>query len=656
MANLTKALNSILNYSKHDIPFDEVCVPCESLNACCEFEGKIIDASDTSRTIHWPYDKDCNPNARKRLLILAKGIREGNTLVGKVNLTRSGDCRDALENRITLKLDDQSGSRFESARSLQGVEVTTEGNGNLWMLAQTAGTASNRAFGWNTPPLLAVFALGQMIADLSRRLSASPALTVTPQMCVNNPPSVTPFDVIAIPEFKVEGGMKWAAMLVLNSERPHITREYEDDPSLTLTYAGEEITWSTTKGSTDSENNDNTPSAGVLGLLDRVVSQLSAFQSEQTQAKEKATSGGQAPLLNNTVGSRVEISAKLDIGANAELKAKEGTPDLLLACSSFSIGLEFGIKGTIDCIQVASTALSPGIARAIREARRRASRENQRFNGYVKADLIFGSQSNIDIKFANTDITLYAEPWEENADRVETNPFDCEGGIRFIAKAELGVHVGAEAWGVKAEAGAFGSLHTAWQVQVRTGASTDPDNPCEYRMFFEGLVAEVNLYARLEGDRNAAGGGDWGSDTSTASSVESNQIQGQKTLFQRVDDHLSEAQTTQAGFDQQSAQANQHSTMNVAEAKRVLRTYDFGGNLTRLGRLEELETSLKNFPDNEENQAALDKLLAEISEEYDERFSPKEELGVYQLLQPTVNPITDESPRWQGFDPFFWRT
>ena len=89
----------------------------------------------------------------------------------------------------------------------------------------------------------------------------------------------------------------------------------------------------------------------------------------------------------------------------------------------------------------------------------------------------------------------------------------------------------------------------------------------------------------------------------------------------------------------------------------ILSRHEVGGSGDIRAELEMAELRSKANPQETDNEVYRDNVLAEISQRYHERFPPKqEELDVYQLLQPTVNPITDESPRWQGFDPFFWRT
>ncbi|MFN3881106.1 MAG: hypothetical protein ACK4L8_06730 [Nitrincola lacisaponensis] len=628
-----------LMYYKHDILLGDVCVTCESVNPCCSFDGKIIDAKHEARKITWPYEPECNSLASRRLYLLADTVSQGDLLFAHVHIIRTGDdCQDDRENRISYLINDENASRYVTERLIKNQQVYTQTDPFLFSLAQGTRFATDKVTGWNTKPLLVMFAVGRTIFDLNRQLSGSNAVRVTPQMCVNHVPSTVAYEVIAIPQLKLEGGLRWGAKVTLNSTGTPFTREFEDTAWGRLEYGTQSITLQSTEK--QSGQNKNQSSFGVLGLLERLINQVSTLHEREQQAKLDLLASGEGHGLNDTIGSRITISASVEIHSGVELKPQAATPNLELAITALSFEFKFGIIGTLDVIQAASQRLTPPVAAAIQKAREQAMSNNTPFNGYLKAELMFGCQSGVKAEVGACHHTLYADPPDDAPKGIEWgDALAVTGEIKFLAKAELGIHVGFEAWSVKAEAGVHGSLNTSWKIEIRYLPNIGLDDPqrCEYRYVFEGLIADIKAYVKMDikdkSPSDSSGGGR--TDTATDNTLE----QHSTTLFDEVNKDIAKAQEAREKFDQPDVEIQQ---LTQGEARTAVNQMKSGFERIRLlDLLNRLYIGTYRQPDDDEIRQAYEDLLNEISFDY-HHYRQREEFGLVELMRPSIG-------EWQSF-------
>ena len=639
------ALFPTLTYPRHDTPAGNASPSCESCNACCEFNGAIIDAKHEARKISWPYEPECNSLAYRRLYLLADTIHQGDLLYAHAHIKRTGqECQDNRENHISYLINDGNESRFASERSIDYQKIYAQTEPFLWSLAQGSQFATDKITGWNTKPLLAMFALGHAIFDLNRQLSGSNVVSVKPQMCVKHTPSTTTYEVMAIPQFKLEGGLQWGARAILNSISPHFTREFEDTAWGTLEYGTQSIALQSTEK--QKGQNKNQSSFGVLGLLERLINPIATLHEREREAKDKLLASGEGHGLNDTIGSRITINATVDITSGVELKPQAATPNLELAIAALSFEFKFGILGTLDVIQAASQGLTPPVAAAIQKAREQAMSNNTPFNGYLKAELMFGCQSGVKVELLPAQHTIYADSPEGAPKGIEWgDALTVTGEIKFLAGAELGIHVGFEAWSVKAEAGVQGSLNTSWKIEIRYLPNIGLDDPqrCQYRYVFEGLIADINAYVKMRtekenpSDSSGGGWGDW--DTATNNELE----QYSTTLFDEANNDIAKAQEARETFDQADIEIEQLSTDEARTALNRMRG-PWGGGVEHHKRMDRLRRSYQDtvrHPDNDEIHQAHEDLLSEISFDY-HQYRQREEFGLVELMRPSIG-------EWQSF-------
>ena len=630
----------------HDMPLDTACVPCESANQCCEFNGKIQDAKDSSRYIQWPFaETDVNPNPSSRLLVVADQV-EGSeasdigTLFANVNVSYrkflcGQDCKQPDPQRVSLSIQSQEGTESKTDYSFES-KVTLQGKAHLAFVT------------WIPKDVLTALMILDTIVTFHRQLSGSDSTRVTPRMCVNHPPSTKTFEVIPFPQIKLEGSAEVGLLFSLSTTAP-LKIEYGAKSALTYIYgnlkqeySGETNDSAYSSTSADSSNGQQAP--GVFGLLKQLVDQVLDTQRKGTSSN---TTGS-----NITHGNRVTLSTSVRLGfIGIELQAKSRTPDLLLNFGEVNAILKAGVTGTIDVLDTAAQMFMPAAASTIRKTRT-AIANGERVNGDLQANIILAADSNVNLKIhPNASFTLHANG-DDTSVKGLWQKSTLSGQLKVMGKAELRFHVEGKVWGVSAKVGANGSLHTAWCTEVRQ----NPDDAGEWesRSYFEGLVAEVNVYAEVFYEDTAAKAGDGGRSDQRTTQVDT--VKTTQTIFDAVDANIAESDRTAARLEAENLErrtggSSQPHRLSVEEAKYVLRTYDLPKPIAQREELERLENRVRLHPYEVDNQVALDNLLREITKDYHDLKNPNS-LGVHQILAPTVNPINANSPKWTRFQFF----
>ncbi|RAU18600.1 hypothetical protein DN062_07465 [Nitrincola tibetensis] len=633
----------------HDMPLDTACVPCESANQCCEFNGKIQDAKDSSRYIQWPFaETDVNPNPSLRLLVIADQV-EGSeasdigTLFANVKVSYQKflcgqDCKQPDPQRVSLSVQNQEGTETKTDYSFESKVVMP-------------GKAYFAFVNWIPKDVLTALMILDTIVTFHRQLSGSDTTRITPRMCVNHPPSTKTFEVIPLPQIKLEGSAEVSLLFSLSTTAP-LKIEYGAKSALTYIYgnlkqeykgeAKESVYSSADSSGGHSSNEQKAP--GVFGLLKQLVDQVSDTQRKGTPSN---TAGS-----NVTHGNRVTLSTSVRLGfIGIELQAKSRTPDLLLNFGEVNATLKAGVTGTIDVLDTAAQMFMPAAASTIRKTRT-AIANGERVNGDLQANIILAADSNVNLKIhPNASFTLHANG-DDTSVKGLWQKSTLSGQLKVMGKAELRFHVEGKVWGVSAKVGANGSLHTAWCTEVRQ----NPDDAGEWesRSYFEGLVAEVNVYAEVFYEDTAAKAADGGRSDQRTTQVDT--VKTTQTIFDAVDANIAESDRTAArleaeDLERRASESSQPPRLSVEEAKYVLRTYDLPKPIAQREELERLENSVRLHPYEVDNQVALDNLLREITKDYHDLKNPNS-LGVHQILAPTVNPINANSPKWTRFQFF----
>ncbi|WP_417583958.1 hypothetical protein [Nitrincola sp.] len=634
----------ILPLLVHDVELNTACVPCQAASSCCRFQGKIKDAADPTRFISWPLcPTEQQPNPSTRLLVIAdQADINAPELFARVNVTREGDeCRKPPVSdqaaSIHYQILDKDNELSLQTAAAQDHFIRMQDTAHWGLLDATTHYAK-----WVPRQTLITLTLLDSLRTLDQQLSGRTNTRFTPMLCGNYPPSRAEFQVIPFPELKISGTVRWGVVFTLRTRAPFVSAQSEESTSLDLVYGNTKISQGTEKTSDASaslsEPSPNAPAPGFFGILDKLIGDLS-----DTQQKGRPRPDSEQP--NTDHGSRVtfSVSAELTVGG-VELKPKSNSPDLELELGGIKFTTTAGVTGTIDVIETAVTMFAPATARRFTEVRGQLAR-GKRVSGDLQANLILAlkgeTQRAIDSDQA---LTLYAHP-DPRATYAHTGfKYTLSGQYKVFGKAELSFHVGLEVWGVRAKAGAAGSLHTSWCVEFRHASD---NGQCQYRNYFEGLKAEVSLYAKVDTDDTAAEAGGGMSNSSNTSSTQVELHQTSSSVFEQVAAN-NEASARQAQELRENAVRIKQ--LNTAEAKQVLRDYALVNPIARGSEIERLETSLAHFPNDNDNQTALMSLLAEVSKDYHD-YQYRDRLGeLHELLAPSPNgPITENNPKWKTF-------
>lgn len=465
-----------------DPTFAAICTTCNPGEPCCMTGGSITDAEVSSRKLEWPPQ-----NGQTKMLMVAKEM-ENSKLVAKLKLAWEGrTCQVGNANRPSI-----------------GTRGIAQGNGRLTIPDKAKDVAVGE-----TPPVFGAIALAKfipseaiaalMIFDLFMAMrnpnDGFPTATFSPNQCVSDGPMAAGLRVVAVPFIKLEGTLELATRISFTtggvsggaSAKGSLVGEYGN---LKFEAKGDA---SATENSGSVKDNGSRSEKGVVGLMSQIIGKMDKYVSEGNTSR----TAKKLDLTQFTSGVTLTKSLKFEAGA-FELKGKAGSPDLEVDIGGLTSTLAIGVTGRLDFIDIlARVYTGPGgdiIART-----RAAMKNGERIRATLDAYLEMGAHGNIAHTVdSGASITIPANGDAAVSFDGVSNQLTGEFKINGLAK--LGIHIEAEVWVFKAEAGASGSVHTSWLWEMKTTSAGR-----QKRYTFEGVQASLEAYARSSVTSSSSG-------------------------------------------------------------------------------------------------------------------------------------------------------
>ncbi len=473
-----------------DPAFTAACPDCEANKPCCVISGEIMDASDTSRKLVWPYVVS-PPESRPptTMLTIADKV-EGSYLVSKLNVSTSGEnCKVGKQNYPALEQEGVIGGD-QMALVNTGAEAKVGYEQVLHMSAALREYIPDN-FLYALAGFETVWAINSMI-------EGNKGAVFTPSQCISDGSMQVPFRVIPLPKLELNGLIELG--LIMRFTTAGITAKAEVKGNITGVVGAYEIKAKGSKSAAGPKAKSTGAKApGLLGTMAQIIETMDEYVT-----MEKSSPKPEYDITKYASGVTLSKSLKFE-PMGLKLVAKPSSPDLQLKLGGLDTTLAMGVQGKIDFIDAAAgILLTPAGARAVQEARARMGDKGNKVNAYVKADVTLSCDGELKHKIkSGLNITIAADGDMSGAfDGVKV---EFGGSLKIKGEAIIAIHVEAEVWIVNAEAGANGSLHTGWVWEMRM--SRKKPSQRQKRYYFEGLKANAEAYARLKG-KGTQGGGD----------------------------------------------------------------------------------------------------------------------------------------------------
>ena len=479
-----------------DPAFTAACPDCEANKPCCVFSGKIMDASDNSRKLVWPYVvalPERSPESRPptTMLTIADKV-EGSYLVSKLNVSTTGrNCEVKNRNYPVLEQEGVIGGDQMTLVNT-GAEAKVGYEQVLHMSA-----ALRKYIPDNFLYALAGFETAWAVNSM---IEGKKGAVFTPSQCISDGSMQVPFRVIPLPKLELNGLMELG--LIMRFTTAGITAKAEVKGNITGVVGAYEIKAKGSKSAAGPKAKSTGAKApGLLGTMAQIIETMDEYVT-----MEKSSPKPEYDITKYASGVTLSKSLKFE-PMGLKLVAKPSSPDLQLKLGGLDTTLAMGVQGKIDFIDAAAgILLTPAGARAVQEARARMGDKGNKVNAYVKADVTLSCDGELKHKVkSGLNITIAADGDMSGAfDGAEV---EFGGSLKIKGEAIIAIHVEAEVWIVNAEAGANGSLHTGWAWEMRM--SPKKTSQRQKRYYFEGLKANAEAYAKVI-IKETKGGGDGG--------------------------------------------------------------------------------------------------------------------------------------------------
>ena len=486
-----------------DPEFAAACPECEANEPCCVISGEIMDASDTSRKLEWPYVISIPEKKPPTTMLTIADTVEGNYLVSKLNVSTSGQkCQVGKRGYPVLEAEGIIGGD-QSVIVDTGTEVKIGYGQVLHMSA-----ALRKFIPENFLYALAGFEAAWAISSL---IEGNKGAVFTPSQCITDGTMATPFRVIPMSKLELDGLIDLG--LIIQFTTAGINAKAHIKGNITGTVGAYEIKAEGKKTAAGEKvKSAGAKAPGLLGTMESIIGTMNEYV-DMGKPDPKAVAAAKYDPTKYASGVTLSKSVKFK-PMGLKLTAKPSSPDLQLKLGSLETTLAMGIQGKIDFIDAAvSVLLSPASARIVNKARARMDNPKNAVNGYVKAEVVLSCDGELKHKIkSGLNITVPADGDMSGAFDGVRNEFG--GSVKIKGKALIAIHVEGKVWIVSAEAGANGSLHTGWAWEMRM----NPKNTSEMqkRYYFEGLRAKAEAYVKVVVDGDDGGGDSGPSGSHTA--------------------------------------------------------------------------------------------------------------------------------------------
>lgn len=468
-------------YNPIDIPSGQACIPCGTMEPCCIQSGGVVDITDSTRRLSWPIIKKDSPTA---MFVIAKE-RVHQEPAAKVDVHMIGMmCQRGVDDYPLATIETSDGSDgYHSIKDLTKAKRIA--------LHYPLGL-ENYNFVISNPLVsdsvvnatLFIFS----IMDIIKQSSANRIqYRFSPMQCASSTACYPTFTIIPVPHIKVGGKLEYA--LSLNFTTAGFKFKNDHTSSIVAEYGDATLTF-------EDNDKDKTPSSNgpkKNKKMKELKGPLSVI-SNVTNVLIEYFSGNSDPEMDNTeYASGMRIFFKFEIDCSGiELKGKKGTPDLALRGGGLKSKVSAGAEFKLDIIDlIAMYILGPKYADNVRTIRSKM-KKGKTINGVVAADLIGAGVGGIG--FTVPKIAELTIPVDEGFDFDLSAKVIYENEFKLIAKMEAKIRIGFEVFKIAGEAGAEGSLHTAFNWEWR-----NKGQGLERRSYFEGLTVKYKAYVKIYG-------------------------------------------------------------------------------------------------------------------------------------------------------------
>jgi len=460
--------------SVNDPDFGSAQCDCEPGQPCCLTSGELSDSSSPDRKLTWPSNGDAPPT---RLFIIADD-KQGMNLVGKVKSKADGQ-------HCQMRPARPQGFNTRGLVSGESLLPKTETEQSV----AAPQTANFQVLGDSILPqdfVVAMSAVDLLISGMDS-FENNQGAQYTPRMCLPESGMMATYTVHAFPEVDINGRI--IADVTLNFRTSRFGASTGISGEMTGKVGDKTIDVKSEAGATKhtaaaAPPSNQAASRGTSGLLSKMISTMGSF------VHGREAEGFEAEVVD---GSGVTLVVELTLEASAfKLEKVDASPDLKFKVDKFESSLSVKAEGTIDVVELAVAGLlSPAASELVQRARAEAMREGRAIRGRVRADVVLSAGGELSYKYGSGLAYRYAANDENGFEKGEGS--DTFGGkVDIKGDATVEIHAEGEIWIVQAEAGARGSMHTAWCWEMR---KTDAGR--EKRYYFEGLRARVKGYVSV---------------------------------------------------------------------------------------------------------------------------------------------------------------
>lgn len=294
--------------------------------------------------------------------------------------------------------------------------------------------------------------------------------------------------VIPVPHVDLNGKIEFANIVVLSMAgiRGEMAITGEMTGKIGATEIKTEIKASDTGVADPPGSGSQAP--GFVGLISTVLDTINGYV--KGEALDRTDSVDRTAFTSSaTLSQKFWIETE-----DLELKGKPSSPDLSLDLANYALGYELGVKGKLDILDLAASALlSPAGARAVQEARARAA-GGKTVSASARADLILSCTGKVE-RINKTGISVTIDPSGNYRYTNGENSSNFEGSIKIQGSAEIELKAEAKVWVVTAQAGANGCLNTSWSWEFKS--EPGKADTAQKRYYFEGLKVKAKAYAEV---------------------------------------------------------------------------------------------------------------------------------------------------------------
>ncbi len=468
------ALTSSPIRSSADRAFGAGCVTCGPTRPCCLTAGSVRDISEPSRILEWPVTGE---KPKTKMLIVAKDINAGK-VQGAVKLVGVGKpCTDGKPEMPGFSIRDMNGTD------------------RVYYPACDITVGYNATPGW-TMALKDVipekFLLALLVADAVASAAAMhagrPGVAIRPLECRPYGPMAAALEVKPLAYFELAGDA--TASIGIHFLTTGLGGSASIEGNLTGKYGAHDIAAAasaTAIGTSGRAVASQGRAPGMVGTIASIIGNFSEYVSLSSPEPNQVVD-------RTSFGSGVRFDKKLKLVATGiKLEAKKSSPDLEAKIGTLETSLTLTATGTLDFIDVAANALlSPAGARLVQEARAQIVNADNAVRGEARCDVQVTAEGELKHKVESGMTVLIPAEGEVTFPNEGLNK-EFGGKLKLRGMAQILIHVEGEVWIASAEAGAAGSLHTAWNWEMKV----DGEHKRKKRYFFEGLYARANGYARV---------------------------------------------------------------------------------------------------------------------------------------------------------------